>query len=377
MDKKNIDKINKYLTNINLPEYESDQHREKLRLKVLNENQGSKVMPNTNKLWKAAAVIVLIASLGAIATAVTMKIYKYSYDGRDRDGTYHFTTETTSQNENGETNVSRREITISMSPRFSEGSKGSNFSIDVDKQLKALEEVDYLRQNDIRELASVVEKYVNGNFNRTLNFDYTLSDGNVMNLGEGDPDIGIARNHEKDQQEIDALREIDQRKLAKVTETGVDDKLSRTCVYQYTLSDGYKTMAGEHDPETEEFESLLSAQQIEELENLRRLKDGQYLGYENIELEGKTFESETYIYTLSDGTEVYQSTSTPTGKDKIELTGRDWEEFRELRTSKAGQQLESEVKEIRGKMFSFERQLYILNDGTEIIWSLGYPVEDK
>ena len=374
---KNTKKINEYLTNINLPEYESDQHRDKLRNQVLTLNQRSKVMQNTSKLWKVAAVFGLIICAGAIATAVTVKIYKYSYEGRDRDGTYHFTTEHSYENENGETNVSKREITISMSPRFPEGSKNWNFSIDVDKQLKALEEVDKLRENDIRELASVAETYINGNFNRTLNFDYTLSDGNVMNLGENDPDIEIARNSEQDRQEIDALRELNQRKLVKMTDTGVNGKLSRTSVYQYTLSDGYKKNVTEHDSETSEFESLLNNQQIEELENLQRMKDGKYLGYENIEIQGKTFESETYIFTLADGTVVSQSTGTPIGKDKIQLTGRDWDEFRELRNSKTGQQLEAEVKEIRGKKFSFERQLFTLNDGTEIIWSLGYPVEDK
>jgi len=364
---KNINKINEYLKNIDLPEYESDQHRDKLRYKVLNGNQGSKEMPKTNKLWKAAAVIGLIICAGAIATAVTVKIYQYSYEGRDRDGAYHFTTEKTSENENGDTNVSKTEVTISGGP---------NLVIDVERQLNALEEVDQLRQNDIRELASVVEKYVNGNFNRTLNFDYTLSDGSVINLGEGDPDMVMARNHEQDQMEIDALREIGRRKLVKVIDTWTEDKFSRTCVYQYTMPDGYKINIGEPDPEMGELESVLSDGQNEELWDLRRLKDGQYLGYDNQEVHGKTFEFETYIFTLTDGTEVNHSIGTPTGKDKIQLTDRDWDEFRELLGSDAGQQLETEVKEIRGKMFSFERQLIILSDGTEVIWSLGHPVED-
>ena len=42
---KNIEKVEKYLTNINLPEHESDQHRDTLRNQVLNVNQGSKIMP--------------------------------------------------------------------------------------------------------------------------------------------------------------------------------------------------------------------------------------------------------------------------------------------------------------------------------------------
>ena len=100
---KNTNKINEYLTNINLPEYESDQHRDKLRNQVLTLNQRSKVMQNTSKLWKVAAVFGLIICAGAIATAVTVKIYKYSYEGRDRDGTYHFTTEHSYENEKGRT----------------------------------------------------------------------------------------------------------------------------------------------------------------------------------------------------------------------------------------------------------------------------------
>ena len=365
---KNTEKINKYLTNLNLPEYKSNQHRDKLRNQVLNTKQGSKVMPKRNKFLKVAAIIGLIISIGAIATAVTVKIYTYRYEGQDRDGAYHFTTEKTFEDENGQTSATISSVMITRSP---------NDVMDVEQELKELEEIDLLRQDDNRELAGVVEKYVNGNFERTMSFAYTLSDGRIKNMGEEDPDMinmAMSRNTEQDQQEIDALRETGKRKLFKVIDTWTEDNFSRTFTYQYTLSDGFKKYITEPDPEMPVLESFLNEMQIGELWDLRRLKDGQYLGYDNKEVQGKTFEFETYIFTLADGTEVNHSIGTPTGKDKIQLTNRDWEEFREL---EEGQQLEPEVKEIRGKMFLFERTLFVLSDGTEIIFCDGNPIDDK
>ena len=52
---KNIEKINKYLTNINLPQYSSDQHRQKLRLQVINRNGMITIMKN--RMTKFAAVL--------------------------------------------------------------------------------------------------------------------------------------------------------------------------------------------------------------------------------------------------------------------------------------------------------------------------------
>jgi len=57
------------------------------------------------------------------------------------------------------------------------------------------------------------------------------------------------------------------------------------------------------------------------------------------------------------------------------LTETDWEEFRSLRDTGEYEKLDTELKEIRGQMFLFEPQLYILSDGTEFIWSVGKPVD--
>jgi len=43
---KNIQKIDKYLKNINLPEYESNEHRDTLRRQVINRTQRTTIMKN-------------------------------------------------------------------------------------------------------------------------------------------------------------------------------------------------------------------------------------------------------------------------------------------------------------------------------------------
>jgi hypothetical protein len=87
---------------------------------------------------------------------------------------------------------------------------------------------------------------------------------------------------------------------------------------------------------------------------------------------GKTITFETYVFTLSDGMTATHSVGEIKGK-RINLTAADREELRKLREANRGEDLGIEVREVRGRTFSFRRERFILSDGTEVIWSKGEP----
>lgn len=61
---KNIQKIDKYLKNINLPEYESNQHRDTLRRQVINRTERITFMKNPITKFAVAAIIIIAVLIG-------------------------------------------------------------------------------------------------------------------------------------------------------------------------------------------------------------------------------------------------------------------------------------------------------------------------
>jgi hypothetical protein len=80
------------------------------------------------------------------------------------------------------------------------------------------------------------------------------------------------------------------------------------------------------------------------------------------------------LYTLSDGTVVTYAVGHPKGY-KTGLTRDDWEEVRHLREVGEVEDLPVEEKEVRGRLFVFQRQLFILSDGSEVIIARGEPAD--
>jgi len=101
-----------------------------------------------------------------------------------------------------------------------------------------------------------------------------------------------------------------------VVETEVNGKLQpRTFSFKYTLSDGREIKIGEGDPDTQDLESSLTREQEDEVFNL--------------------FRTDEYVT------------------------------------------IGSEIKEVRGRMFNFNRNRIVLSDGTEVIRSFGRLIEDN
>jgi len=118
----------------------------------------------------------------------------------------------------------------------------------------------------------------------------------------------------KDLEEIDLLRQQDDRELLRVTEKEVNGKPQpRSFGFKYVLADGREETMGEGDPDTQDRERSLTKEQQEELLNLRLHGAGkeEYIGIEEKEVRGRVFVFKRQRYILSDGTEVVVSVGRP------------------------------------------------------------------
>ena len=78
-----------------------------------------------------------------------------------------------------------------------------------------------------------------------------------------------------------------------------------------------------------------------------------------------------YKYELSDGRTIDQREGGSEGA--YALSKALWEEWRQLKKSGPGEDLGTYEETVESRIFSFKREKYLLNDGTEIIWSVGTP----
>ena len=221
--------------------------------------------------------------------------------------------------------------------------------------------------------------WVNGHFLRVCHFRYTLADGLSSVVNEGDPELqknSTDEHFQHDLAEIDRLRELGQRELVQIIEYEVEGSIFRCCTYEYTLSDGRKEITGEGDSDPNVCRPVLSREQQAEVHRLRRLEQGEFLGFQDREINGYIFSMETYKFTLTDGTVVTHTIGWRKGR-KAYLTKADLEELDSLKEQGAGEFLEVSEREVLGKMFSFERRRYILRDNTEVILSVGKPLNDR
>jgi hypothetical protein len=377
---RNIENIDRYLKDVALPEYESNQHRQQLRREVLEKIERRQTMSVIKRIWKIAAVIAFMTCVGAIATTVGIKVYRYHFEGRGRNGEYHFSTgpeivyKRTYLDKNG------NERTYSAT-RSGAASVGAADATDAEQARRDLEEIALLRQQDNRELVGVVEMEVNGHLHRAFRYKYVLSDGRIKTIGENDPDINESVNPlqiDEVPEQIALLREKGERELIKVIDTEIEGELHRFYIYKYMLPGRYgrKINVGEWDPEPAQPVTPPSLERFEEIWRLRRLERGEFLGYEDKQVQDQTFTFDTYMFTLADGTVVIHGVGEPKGL-KTDLTQTDWEEFHNLHQAGAGEDLGTYEQEVKGRLFIFKRQRFILSDGTEFIWSSGTLKDDQ
>jgi hypothetical protein len=117
----------------------------------------------------------------------------------------------------------------------------------------------------------------------------------------------------KDLEEVELLRQQDtSRELVGVVETEVNGKLQpRGFSFKYVLSDGREIKLGEGDPDTQDRERSLTEAQEDEVIRLLRADKYEELDIKETEVRGRMFVFKRQRYVLSDGTEVIKSVGRP------------------------------------------------------------------
>lgn len=110
----------------------------------------------------------------------------------------------------------------------------------------------------------------------------------------------------------------------------------------------------------------------EEIDLLRKQNDRELVSVIEKEVNGRLISRYfRFKYILSDGREIKSGDHDPDLKER--LTEAQEEELISLLRADEYERLDIKEKEVRGHMFSFERNRFVLNDGTEVIWSVGRP----
>ncbi|MGO8929352.1 MAG: hypothetical protein ACLQU3_21005 [Limisphaerales bacterium] len=365
------EKMEKYLEGIALPEYESDEHRRRLRSQILGQLATHYSGRPPRRIWRVAALVAGVLCAGALAAQVAVQVHRYFFEGRTADGSYKFATQPQTLRLPHATVVQSRSATMGSEELGAGG---------IEQMQSDLEEIDSLRQQDAGELMGVIDTEVNGySPGRVFQFRYVLADGRTRFMNEGDSESrgnASAAQIEKDQEQIAELRQQGQREITTVIETEVGSQVDRTLICRYVLPDDREVIMGESDPAVGSSGTHLSAAQRDELMRLVGLKSGTFIGSIERQLFGRSFTFERYSYKLADGTVAIRAEGQPTGL-KRNLTEADWSELANLTKAGAGELLGKYEQEIRGKLFSFEKKRYILSDGTEVVRSRGVPKADN
>jgi hypothetical protein len=196
------------------------------------------------------AVAALIGVGGIAAAVVGVNVGQYYLEGKQADGTYRFHSEQawvsgTVRDANGveQPLITKRTTSVTVGPDSPDG------SLDVEQTRKSLEEIDRLRQQDLRYLRGVIETETASGVRRIFLYDYTLSNGRTLCMSEAQWD------HE----------------------------------------------GGTH----------LTAAQLDELNQLTQAGKGQDAGTQEKQVKGHLFLFQRQRFILSDGTEVIRSEGTP------------------------------------------------------------------
>jgi len=181
------------------------------------------------RAWKVAAVLAVVIGLGAIAV-VGVNIGKYIYVGKDDAGVHIFR----SEDAKSVVTLDDDEVT------------------DVEQTRNDLQEIEILRQQDKRQLIRVNELFVNGKLDtRVFVYQYQLSDGRTMDMGEGDELNWLLDKKQREewlQRKKDAVSGED---------FGVAEKEFKGCMFvfkrqRFVLSDGTEVIFSRGTPKDDQ-----------------------------------------------------------------------------------------------------------------------------
>ena len=206
--------VEKFLKGLSLPEYESEEHRRRLRGRVLARLEAGR-SARRSRGWKTAALLLgLLCAAGAATEVakVAIQANRVRFEGRGRDGSDHFKTEprTPDDDQNSGGNITS-------------SGNGELDAADIERLRMHFEVIEVLRQKKAGELEGVTDVTVNGRFLlRTFQVGYVLADGRAKATGEGDSEAAqsppVARIEDEERQ-IAALREQGRREVDMIIET--------------------------------------------------------------------------------------------------------------------------------------------------------------
>lgn len=179
-------------------------------------------------------------------------------------------------------------------------------------------------------------------------------------------------------QEIDALRQKNQRELVGVIDTLVNGHRGlRVFRYQYVLSDGTTQEMAEGGYEGDSRTPEQVRQDDTEIARLRAAGQGQVIGVLDIEHNGQIQRLLTCAYALADGrTEIKRGQTdplVPTPDNWLSQSQND-ELWRLVRLDR-GELLPAEMRSLYGQTFNFTRRAYKLGGGEVVVMWDGQPQE--
>ena len=326
---------------------------------LIKPNIRSKIMKNP--ITKLAAIITLICMGVAAAAVVGIKIHKWRFVGKHPKAGYLLSSE--------------------------DGLKGrtipESWAESPERAVEVAEELDLLKQQGAGELVSVVEKEVNGKLiSRVFISKYVLANGREIKSSDRDPDFNEQLTEAQDEELIDLLR------ADEYVTIGFEEKEFRGRMFsfernRFILSDGTEVIWSDGKPSEERqgtvrtvVRDLKEAEQIlkekREIATLRQQDKRQLIGVKelrvNSELDLRVF---IYQYKLSDGRTM--DIGEGTGDGNYILNKKQRQEWVQYKNSGSGEDLGTYEQKVKGCLFVFKKQKFVLSDGTEVIWSVGTP----
>jgi len=138
-------------------------------------------------------------------------------------------------------------------------------------------------------------------------------------------------------------------------------------------SEDLETVVTMDDDEVTDVEQ--TRRDLEELELLRQEDKRELLKVEETMTDGTLrMRVHVYKYQLSDGRTMDMREGA--GGD-FALDKAQWEEYFQLRKTEPGEDLGTYEELVEGRVFSFKREKYLLSDGTEVVFSIGWPKDDQ
>ena len=214
---KNIENIDRYLKGVQLPEYESNQHRQRLRREVLGKIERRQIMFVRKRTWKVAMVLAILIGVGAVSVVAVSVGRYYYYIGRNDEGAPIFR----SEDFNVTATLDDDEVT------------------DVEQAQRYLEEMKILSEQGKKELLKVEETMTDGTLEMRVHvYRYELSDGRIIDQREGGPEGAYALSGKGQWEEWCQLKKAGPGEDLGTYEETVEGRVFSFKREKYFLSDG-------------------------------------------------------------------------------------------------------------------------------------------